>query len=168
MPVSKNRGFLRRKLNNGRDVNDSENTLQASTHSGTDGGRGRVSVDAKNELRERRGSSKWREFPFVRRAFRKQKYAQIQRDLQEARDQHVSETRTRLEQMDPNALYVPLAPTNSPDKTALNDASALPEAQANIDEYLTTQKVQEDLETAAEHILKSYGKNKSFTANSKL
>ena len=70
--------------------------------------------------------------------------------------------------MDPNALYVPLAPTNSPDKTALNDASALPEAQANIDEYLTTQKVQEDLETAAEHILKSYGKNKSFTANSKL
>ena len=165
---SKNRFFRRKARSSSRGLNhavvekaDSNafgNSLNPITNEGRNGRA--TSLDARTNSRERR-SWNWRDLPVVRRSFRAQKYAEIQRSLQEDRNDHVKETQIRLQQMNPDALYVPLTPNNAPEKTALNDASALPEAQSNIDEYLSMPEIQERLKTAAVRILKYYGTNES-------
>lgn len=164
------RRFFRRKARsssrgpNGTVSIGSENTLRPTSDGGRNGRNGRaISLDARNDSKERRKSLNWREFPVIRRSFRVQKYAEVQKSLQEDRNDHVRETEGRLRRMDPQALYVPLAPSHAPERTALNDASALPEAQSNIDEYLRRQDVQESLTKAAAHILRPYGADEPST-----
>lgn len=142
------------------DSNGNGNSLKPNTNEGRNVRAS--SVDTRTTHREKKRWN-WREFPVVRWSFRSQKYKEIQMDLQQDRDEHVRETRDRLQQMDPEALYVPLAPTNAPEKTALNDASALPEAQSKIDDYLRRPGVQESLTEAAVRILEMYGRKESST-----
>lgn len=170
-----NRGLFRRQarsrsprlnctvVDNGNS-NGSGNALIPITDSGTNGRNRSTSLNPRTDSRKNRRVWKWREFPIIRRSFRTQKYEDMQKSLQKDRMEHVKETKVRLQKIDPDALYVPLAPTNAPEKTALNDASTLPKARSNIDEYLKVPEVQEKLAKAAAHILRSYGANEASTA----
>lgn len=136
------------------DSSGSGNALMLTTHGGINGRNSRATpLDSKIDSEKDRRALNWREFPIIRRSFRAQKYEDMQKSLQKDRMEHVEKTKVRLQKIDPDSLYVPLAPTNAPEKTALNDASALPEAHSNIDEYLKMAEVQEKLKKAAAHIL---------------
>lgn len=158
-------GFLKRKarsisrgLIRGRS-DGSEATLNPVTENGMNSRNGRAtSLDARSDSKARRPGN-WRKLPVIRLQFRVQKYEEVQRTLQVDRNNHVEETRKRLGQMDREALYIPLAPRTAPEKTALNDASALDEAQSSIDRYLKTPDVKDKLAKAAVRILKPDGAN---------
>lgn len=170
---NQNEGFFKRKarsisrgLHKGR-ADGSEDTLKTDTDSGMNSRNGRAtSLDARSDSKKGGRPWNWREFPVIKRQFRVQKYEEVQRTLQDDRNDHVEETRKRLGQMNPEALYIPLAPRTAPEKTALNDTSALDEAQSSIDQYLKTPDVKEKLGKAAVRILKPDGANEPYIVRS--
>lgn len=166
--IKQNTTFFRRKAKKSDNdppsdrtrSNNKKNISNAMSDKGIDGSDGiTVPSGGQFDSGKRKKPAKWRDLPVVRRSFRVQKYAEIQMSLQRDRNQHVEDTKLRLHQMDPQALYVPLAPDNAPDKTALNDASALPEVQGNIDEFLGRPEIQEKIINAAARILENYKSN---------